>query len=167
DLQRVFRMKAEAVARQVDDLGLDFAGLAMHSDRKFGINAWVPGEQLMPLQNRFMFHVTSTSTRAPLVHSGHALVPPCVNLTRMVDRLLKESGCRVVYHARRIGLRQPRVRPEWRGRASRPTTSRTSASARPRSTTRSPHRSCFRISTGGCSTCSAAASANASSSATA
>jgi len=26
-----------------------------------------------------------------------------VNLTRMVDRMLKESGCTVVYHTKRIG----------------------------------------------------------------
>src|SRR5207248_227972 len=47
DLQRVRRMKPEAVARQVGELGLELAGLAMHPDRQIGVDSGVPGEELL------------------------------------------------------------------------------------------------------------------------
>src|SRR5438874_1223509 len=74
DLQRVFRAQAEAVARHVDDLGTDFAHRAMHANGKPDVHARVPGEQLLPRENRFMFHAMSTSTCAA-ASTPHALVP--------------------------------------------------------------------------------------------
>ena len=71
----LFRAQAKAVARHVEDLGADIARRAMHANGKSDVDARVSGEQLLPRQNRFMFHVTSTSVGACGVHSACTGVP--------------------------------------------------------------------------------------------
>ena len=63
DLQRVGAVEAEAVARKVQELRLDLARFAMHAKVEIDIDSGVSGKPVLPLQNRIMFHVTSTSLR--------------------------------------------------------------------------------------------------------
>src|SRR5215217_2609042 len=63
-LQRILGMEAEAVAGKIENLGVDFARLAVHPDGELGVDAGIPGKHLLAHQNRFMFHVRSTSLGA-------------------------------------------------------------------------------------------------------
>ena len=52
NLEWVCGMEPEAVARQVQDLSIELAGFAIYANTKFGFDARVPGEPILPSQNR-------------------------------------------------------------------------------------------------------------------
>src|SRR5207253_3345034 len=98
-LEGVCGMQPEAVARQVQDLGIELAGLTIDANAEFRFDARISGKPVLPGQNRFVLHVARLC-RARSVHSARTGSTDAT-MTHRVDDCLKEGGCEFVYRPER------------------------------------------------------------------
>lgn len=129
NLEWIHGAEPEAVGRHIQDLGLGFAVAPPHTDIEFDVHAMISGEPFALLENRFMFHLTSTSAphagclalaccpdrhrrNNPYACNG-STVPRC---TAMPDQLLKEAGCDFVYQPKRKRAAERKLEQEQGGK---------------------------------------------------